>query len=237
MSKNLDDQIVVFGDTHCDFGTINSFINKHSPAIILQCGDFGYWPRLNPVPLLTADGHVMNRHKEVKAQDTKVHFCDGNHEDHESLRLLEDHEIYPNTFYQPRGSTIVLPDGRTVLFMGGADSIDKHRRVQGRDWFPEEVISYADINKLDPDMKVDIVISHTCPLEFTIGSEIARLRQGSGKLDDPSCRMLSHVLQVYSPSLWYFGHWHVYDRGYTLGCRWTAMDMSYHAKWWEVLAD
>ena len=43
-----------------------------------------------------------------------------------------------------------LPDGRIVLFMGGADSIDKKYRKIGFDWFPEELITQKDIYEL-PD--------------------------------------------------------------------------------------
>ena len=51
---------------------------------------------------------------------------------------------------------MALPDGRTVLFMGGALSVDKAWRTPGYDWFPEESITTGDLDRL-PDVHVDIV--------------------------------------------------------------------------------
>ena len=117
----------------------------------------------------------------------------------------------------PRGHTLVLPspDNRVVLFMGGANSIDKQYRKIGVDWFPEEIISQKDIMNL-PDCKVDIVISHTCPEEFSMSTLYDD--------NDPSRKALSYVLDKYHPSLWYFGHFHQNKTGYTNSCRWTCLN-------------
>jgi len=230
-----NNQVIVMGDIHGEWGRISEFVNKRHPKLILQCGDFGYFPRLDrqeQAKYASRYKHFKPRSPGPKMQDTPLHFCPGNHEDFESLNTRETDELWPNVFYQPRGSVITLPDGRTVLFMGGAKSIDKERRTQGLDWFPDEEISMKDVEVL-PD-KVDIVISHTCPKEFPL-----KMRTGYGdKLNDWSQRALSHVLQVCRPSLWYFGHFHNYQTGYTMGCRWTMMDMAFGgAKWWEVLRE
>jgi hypothetical protein len=37
-------RLYVLGDIHADFGALNQFVNKKQPDIILQCGDFGWWP-------------------------------------------------------------------------------------------------------------------------------------------------------------------------------------------------
>ena len=70
---------------------------------------------------------------------TKVLFCDGNHDNHWELRALKNLAVSDNVFYQPRGSTITLPDGRNFLFMGGANSIDKYRRTVGVSWCPRKL--------------------------------------------------------------------------------------------------
>jgi DNA repair exonuclease SbcCD nuclease subunit len=133
-----------------------------------------------------------------------IYFCDGNHEDHRSLRKLSANSgkqplnVGPNVFYMPRGSILCLPDGRKVLFMGGAQSIDKSRRTPGYDWFEQELIQPQDLLNL-PEVKIDIVISHACPLEFQIVPE--------NYLDlfsnDPCRGMLSEILHKYKPALWY----------------------------------
>jgi len=206
--------ILVVGDVHGRFSQLNSLINRKMPDIVLQVGDFGYWPNFRDKA-------------KVKSQDSIIYFCDGNHEDHESLRNLKNNEIYKNVFYMKKGSTIDLPDGRTVLFMGGAHSFDWRYREAGIDWFPElELVTEKDLENL-PNKKIDIVISHTAPEEFYMRFP---------PKEDPSRESLSYVLNKYKPKLWFFGHFHIYDTGFNLGCRWTALaDIESYFKNWVWL--
>lgn len=231
MSRIAKTSVVVMGDIHREFGALNSWINKKQPSLILQCGDFGYWPRWS-------DRKRNGRPWPIpKLQGGELLFCDGNHEDHVALKALEDYEVYPNVHYMPRGSLLTLPDGRNALFIGGADSIDKNLRTPGEDWFPEELITESDIYRL-PDQSIDIVISHTCPREF----EIPYL-SNTEKSKDPSCMALSYVLHKYRPARWYFGHWHFFKQGTYASCgpegwqcRWTALDrINGFSRWWMPL--
>ena len=39
-------KVIVIGDVHGEFNKLNAFLNKPKNIdIILQCGDFGYWPK------------------------------------------------------------------------------------------------------------------------------------------------------------------------------------------------
>lgn len=225
--------IMVMGDIHGDWGSLNTLVNTKQPDLILQCGDFGYWPRMDAVAM--ADYHARKHNRKGKApttpriQKAKLHWCDGNHEDFEKLDTSRSHEAYPGCNYMPRGSTMALPDGRVVLFAGGAASVDKHLRVEGVSWFPQEEISHKDMEGFpDPATHIDIVISHTCPKQFPI-------KPGRVKANDWSQTALSYVLETYRPSLWYFGHWHQYMTGYTMGCRWTGLSCTHEGSWWEWL--
>ncbi len=215
---------LVFGDIHGEFARFNKIINRRRDHIdmILQCGDWGYWPRqhgMTYVDRLTGKVKTEDNYN-VKNRDIPIYFCDGNHEDHEMLKTLEDNEIMKNVFYMKRGTRLTLDDGRTVLFIGGAYSIDKKYRTQGWDWFPEETISQKDIYDL-PDVKIDIVISHTCPREFF---KKLNLRNNFDiKDNDPSMDALSYVLDKYKPPLWYFAHFHTFKQGYDNNCYWTAL--------------
>jgi hypothetical protein len=214
-------KIMVLGDVHGRWRSLNELIAGTGPDIILQCGDFGYFPRL-----ARPDGGRPNDPTGRLTTRARVHWCDGNHEDHETLAMLRENlgegrrgsfEVATNVFWQDRGSTLTLPDGRVVLFMGGADSIDKKLRLNGRDWFPGELISMGDIMAL-PDGPVDIVISHTCPSRFRLPVPDAE------KARDPSRKLLDEVFERYRPSLWYFGHWHKRMKGRYHKCRWTCLD-------------
>jgi hypothetical protein len=209
---NEGSNIMIVGDTHGDFSQLNCLIAKKRPEIVLSCGDFGYWPKFNK--------------NTPKIHTGKIYFCDGNHEDFHSLYNSPSNEVWPNVLWMKRGSTLTLPDGRTVLFFGGADSIDRNMRTDGIDWFKEERITQDDLDNI-PDIKIDIVVSHTCPMEFDITS-------GNHFYDtDNYCRKaLSVVLEKTKPSEWYFGHWHVRSLGNYNGCKWTALNMAGEWGWW-----
>ena len=211
--------IAISGDTHGEWRKLNVFINSINPELLIVCGDFGYWPREKEYDL-----------KKLKTGRTKILFCDGNHEDHHSLRRLVElgvTEVSPSVFYMKRGSVYTLPDGRRILFMGGANSTDKDQRIIGYDWFPEETISWADMENL-PDPPIDIVISHTCPNEFY--DEL--VDRGD---NDPSRVALSIVLDKYKPALWFFGHFHMSKSRQYGVTRWTALNRIREQGWWTRL--
>lgn len=222
-------KIMVVGDVHGEWGKLNDIINSHKPNMILQCGDWGFWPRYHGRSILHNNRPRIYENYGVKNPNTDIYWCDGNHEDHWSLAQLETNEIQPRVFYMKRGSTLELPDGRRVLFMGGANSIDKKQRTLGDDWFPDEVITQRQVMEL-PDVKIDIVISHTCPEEF-----LPKLEINGFDDNDPSRKALSYILDRYHPSMWFFGHWHRFKQGYTARCKWTALNMASCTGWWRWL--
>jgi len=80
--------VIVAGDIHGDWGYFNSLINRKKPEIILQCGDFGWWPQIKERRNKQPWSHL-----DVKPQGSKIYFCDGNHEDHHSLRACLPEKI------------------------------------------------------------------------------------------------------------------------------------------------
>jgi hypothetical protein len=214
MKKN----IIVCGDLHAQWDHLNNLINEENPQSIFQCGDFGYWPKSKKLWYKNC----------IKNSKTKIYFCDGNHEDHWSLQNLEDNQICKNIYYMKRSSIYFLKDGRSVLFMGGAESIDKKSRSIGFDWFSEETITQKDIWNI-PDIPIDVVISHTCPMEFFKKLHIRN------HINDPSCEGLSYILNKYHPKLWYFSHFHIYKEGITKDCKWFCLNKSNNFGWYKYL--
>ena len=255
----VNKKIIVSGDWHGVWGPVNALIDKKKPETILQCGDFGWWPRFDKTNLIysgeyedISDTVLLDPWQRVmakrvykswdqfgiKAENTKIYWCDGNHEDHWDLVGERNYmkapcNMMPNVYYMKRGSVLQLPDGRNVLFIGGADSIDKDARMLGVDWFPEELISYKDVENL-PDIDVDIVISHTCPIE--IYEEVIR-RSHISRRPDPSAHALSYVLDKYKPNLWYFGHFHTFLEGRLRNTKWYCLNTISETNWWVYLED
>jgi len=224
LSIKHKDDIIVIGDVHASQYDLNEIIKLHNPSIILATGDYGYWANIkfdNPFPY-------------PKNKKTKVFFCDGNHEYHPGLIKLTKNKKSPvklhnNVFYMPRGSVLKI-NNYNILFMGGADSIDKEYRTVGYDWFEEELITNNDMLNL-PDSNstnIDIVISHTCPIEFDPMIPYNDYRYQ--KYNDPSRKFLSDILHIYKPKQWFFGHWHTHiSNKYTnsenkISCEWTCLD-------------
>lgn len=215
-------KILIVGDVHNEFGKLNALISKKHPELVICCGDFGYWPDVKWARPLS----------DIRPQGAKILWCDGNHENHWAIKERKSDEMEPNVIYMPRGSTYTLKDGRTIMFMGGADSIDKNMRVFGRDWFPQEVISQSDLYDL-PDTKVDIFITHTCPMELVYDM----LKFDRAKFSDPSPRALSELWKMYKPELWFFAHWHVYKELDMFGTKCFALGTCSFPdqKWWMWL--
>jgi hypothetical protein len=256
-------RVIVAGDVHGDWGVVGKLVNQQHPDLVLQVGDFGYFPRLTIErkrgiydhdglrTLVRVEERIRDPETRIKLRGTPLHWCDGNHEDFGALKQLvfgvdpetsletlypvprpRGHEVAPDCFYQERGSTITLPDGRVVLFAGGAYSIDKKLRTEGVDWFPEETLSEWDLARF-PDVDVDIVVSHTAPDCFDLGPKITR----GMTVWDPTSVLLTRVFERYRPKWWYFGHFHAYGHGEHDGCKWTVIghSQSSYARWWTWL--
>ena len=73
-------KILVVGDTHGEWGRLNQLINTKCPDLILQCGDFGWWPKMEVTrPVLYGQQKVWHLNG-IKPKKTRVYWCDGNHE-------------------------------------------------------------------------------------------------------------------------------------------------------------
>lgn len=214
-------KIIVAGDVHAEWGVLNAMIARQKPDILLQCGDFGWWPKDKLYPI------------KIKNGNCEIYWCDGNHEDHASLAKLKTTLVKPNVRYMPRASVLPLPDGRNVLFMGGAFSIDWRRRIDRFNWFrEEELINQRDLDLLDYiDRKIDIVVSHTCPKTFMDQKDLFY----SYRMIEPCNYALDIVLEKFKPDLWYFGHFHKYATGQYENTKWTALSMARETNWWEEL--
>ena len=240
----MDKSIIVCGDIHGYWRYLNTLINKKKPKLILQCGDWGWWPKIQSKPFVKNGVRYLGFNPfGVKAGKTKIIFADGNHEDHCSLDCWDCKtlpELMPNVFYAKRGTTYTLPDGRIVLFMGGAASIDKAARTPGVDWFPQEVLTLSELYKLEECKldRIDIVISHTCPQEFNASLKLKQPYGGwEHKFRDTSQEVLSELLHWYKPSLWYFGHFHIHMEGLfkETGTKWVCLNETSNTNWWKYL--
>ena len=104
-------------------------------------------------------------------------------------------------------------DGKNILALGGADSVDKFRRTEGLSWWKEEAITDEDVSRVDNNIYYDYVLSHCCPLSIFNENKIYLCTLGN-IVDDSnpdfhiSENKLEQVYNFIDFGKWYFAHYH-----------------------------
>lgn len=196
-------RIGFIGDTHGRWDDLYrdiALLRDAGVDMIIQVGDFGCW---NPEKKITSQSW------EDLRLDFPVYWIDGNHEDFPFLKSmvdwdrLEPQEVAANCIYIPRGTVLEI-GGLRFGFMGGGASVDRHMRINGRDWFPEELPSYAEYMRLANVDPVDVIVAHDCPEEAD--ESLVRIKN-----DEPSNgnrRMLQALVEAHRPKFYVCGHYH-----------------------------
>jgi hypothetical protein len=153
-------RLLLVGDSHANAtwwarAVVPAAVRARADRII-QLGDFGFWPR-HPdgrrfLTIVTAG---------VTRSGIPVDFLDGNHEDHASLRrrAAAPYEVAAGVRHLPRGSRFAY-DGVRFLALGGAHSIDRPLRKVGVNWFAEETLDLADLERAESGAPVDVLLAH-----------------------------------------------------------------------------
>jgi predicted phosphohydrolase len=204
--------IYITGDTHGELSikrlkALNDKATKDD--IVIICGDFGLVFNNEQTP---AEKWWLNW---LSNKPWTTVFCRGNHENHPKLDLFPTVDMFddvvgviaPNVYELKTGHIYNIQGKRTFVF-GGAESIDKNRRIQGVSWWPEEIPSVKMFNdaydKVIQDVNFDLVITHTAP-----ESVIRKIPEFKGvKVGDPVAKMLDAFYDVIKYDKWYCGHWH-----------------------------
>lgn len=220
--KRYIDEIYILGDIHGEWKILNKFLrrlDKTKRIAVIACGDFCFWEQAASLRGIQVPENI------------EIFSCPGNHEDWDTLDTYgyDITEVKEHIFYMPFGSQIqfiYMVNGRETswnfMFCGGADSIDKYHRTIGVSWWPQEVISYKDMNQLNPNDTVDVLISHAAPTLFDLGNHY----KNTDSYKDPSRDALDEVWRMYRPSKWFFGHYHMLKRDYYQGTQWMCLGES-----------
>ena len=220
--------IYITGDTHGEVGRFAELaaageLTWGEGDYLIICGDFGYLFN-NSVP----EYMFLN---ELSQKPYTICFVDGNHENFPAIYKYpcetwnggRVHRIRDNIFHLMRGQVFTI-DGKKIFTMGGAYSIDRYMRFEGRSWWQEELPSNAEYREAaialaEHDHKVDYIITHTAP------REIIRML---GKFPDVHDAELTGFLEWIAHEVefkhWFFGHWHT-DR---------AVTEKFRAIWFDV---
>lgn len=184
----------IIGDIHGhwhDYSLLTENIEHNS----IQVGDFGrgfngaYWEER------ADEYHKSKQHR----------FIRGNH---------DSPEVCKNSTGWIKDGTVESYGDKTVMFIGGAWSIDWEYRREGVDWWRDEEVSSEEFYRLIETyaaMKPRVMITHDAPSKATnemfIQPGLARM-SGGEHIKTRTGQALQAMFEIHQPELWFFGHWH-----------------------------
>ena len=198
--------IYVHGDIHGNFAEVVDFRNKMKLTkedTIILLGDVGIcWRK---------DKKDMQQYVKIweEYENTPMlYFIDGNHENFDILLTLPDGIVSEHIVWLQRG-TVRTFEGKKCLFIGGAESVDKFRRIEHLSWWEEETISPL-LPKLVHAGYYDYVFTHTCPLKVLQENKyiLTDLQVDQETLTHNSEKVLQEIEDKIMYKHWFFGHYH-----------------------------
>ncbi len=205
--------IYITGDTHrTDLVAVQDLCNNKvltKNDYIIIAGDFGgVWAK-----------ETLERDlKPFSDLPATVLFVDGNHENFDLINSYpiemwnggKVHKIKPDIIHLMRGQVFEI-EGKSIFTFGGATSIDKGLRVEGRSWWKSELPTYEELdegikNLKRYDNKVNYIVTHSGP-ERAIAYPAIR-NASTVKHKCPEVQMLSYFDDVATYKHWFFGHFH-----------------------------
>ena len=208
--------IYVTGDTHGlrDYHKLHIFAKQH-PELTLDdyviiAGDFG--------AVWNSDTLEEELGNYTRLPFT-VLFVDGNHENFDLIDTFPEevwnggrvHRIKPNVIHLMRGQVFEI-EGKTIFTFGGATSIDRCFRTEGRSWWRQELPTTRQIEEGIENLsrcnnEVDYVITHACGRQAITSPQL--YAKAGMKVACPEVRILTNFEEIVKFKHWYFGHYHI----------------------------
>jgi predicted phosphodiesterase len=198
-------KILLAGDTHGDLPHVAYLIRcaaQEGCDRIVQVGDFGYWPHVEPFHEQVAGA--------ARSAAITVYWLDGNHENFDVLETAVDMEapdpqpMLDNLWYLPRASTWEW-EGCRFMALGGAPSVDKAYRVEGESWWPQELLTEPQVERARSRGTADVLLTHDAP--EGVCPIVTPLYKGD-PLSQHHRQILSAVTESVQPKVLVHGHYH-----------------------------
>lgn len=177
-------KLTIIGDVHGKVHEYKKIIDKCEFSICV--GDFGFQPEWD---------YIFHYLENLYSDSDKFiqHWIN-----------MGNHDYIPYLNIRPSLLNHTWFSNERIFTIRGAESIDKHHRIEGLDWFPNEELNYHEqLEAFDFYCKVKpkIVISHDCPQSV--------MEKLFGYPEKSQTRiMLEMMFQEHQPDIWVFGHHH-----------------------------
>lgn len=211
--------IYITGDTHGKFERISAFCAKMATSqedVIIILGDAGinYYGGKKDIAI-----------KRALSELPVTLFCiHGNHEIRpETIPTYEFiqwsggtvcyEKEFPNLLFAKDGEFFNLNNHKCIV-IGGAYSVDKFYRLERNfGWWADEqpsdsIKAYVERQLESIDYKVDIVLSHTCPLKYE-PREVFLPFIDQSAVDKSTEQWLDTLEEKIRYTKWYCGHYHL----------------------------
>lgn len=203
-------RFAVAGDWHGDLSIARAVVRtlkSEDVHLLLHVGDLAFrWPGPKKGRFDKRLGQLLDD------ADIEFLFIDGNHDNHKELRelkLMHDgtRRLSDRISYVPRG-TVIERHGILIGGLGGAYSIDRRWRTEGKDvWADLEEPTAAEAERLMASAPVDVLLTHDVPAGFQ-GLEGLALPPDISSAAERTRELLQRTVEVLQPALLFSGHWH-----------------------------
>ena len=205
-------RVAIMGDWHADAYFAELIIeaaHNLGAEIIVHTGDFGF--------SYHNDHHrnfISRVTRKLRKLDMVLVSVDGNHESFDylnSLPLNADglRPVTKHIAHLPRGFRWKWWD-TTWLALGGAHSVNSHLLTPGYDWFPEELITWAQAEEVIAAGHADVMVTHDVPNKVYIqglpGASLFPAYQINAAEEHHA--LLGEVVDEVRPDWLFHGHMH-----------------------------
>jgi len=205
--------IYITGDIHRDFYRLRS-LYKIKKCMVIVLGDTGInytldrederlkdYLNSSGIKLFCVQGGFEEKIRNIKTYK-EVNMFNG--------RVYKEKK-YPNIIFAKNGEVYTI-DGKKVLVIGGSSNyrndgsyLKEHHNFRKEELSKKE---RNDILEKCDNLKVDIVLSHTCPLKYYPKSDIADVME-MFLTDKVMEKFLDKVEDKISYDKWYCGYFHI----------------------------
>ena len=173
----------IIGDVHGKVEKYIDLIRDNTWDYSVQLGDLGFKRHYK---ILGESAYDKKRHK----------FIAGNHDDYDNL---------PSWSLGNYGSRKL---GEFEFFVvRGAESIDKHQRMEGVSYWRNEELEYSQMTeclKMWEKEKPKVVLTHECPTSILFFVLTNSMKENGSA----TSTFLQVLFEIHQPEMWFFGHHH-----------------------------